>query len=53
MPVEIKELVIRTVISTEAQQAVVPGKVSELDREEIVDEAVRKVLRTIRKRGER
>lgn len=55
MPVEIKELVIRTVISAEAvnQPTTHGSKVDALDREEIVNEAVRKALRAIKKGGER
>ena len=52
MPVEIKELIVRTTVATDATPSVAPESSSTLrssDHESIVRESVRQVLRSYRK----
>jgi hypothetical protein len=52
MPVEIRELVIRAAV--DAQDSDAPqGRLSAEEREEIVEECVRQVLRILKKKAER
>ena len=55
MPVEIKELVIRAVAAADAQEAegAPQGRLSAEEREAIVEECVRQVLRILKKKAER
>ena len=57
MPVEIKELIVRTTVATDATPSVAPGKASSTlrssDHESIVRESVRQVLRILQEKRER
>ena len=55
MPVEIRELVIRAVATVEGEgsEALPQGQIAPEQREEIVEECVRQVLRILKKKAER
>jgi hypothetical protein len=55
MPVEIRELVIRAVTTPEAQDSEQPAQaqLSDEEREAIIQECVRQVLRILQKKKER
>ena len=56
MPLEIRELVIRTQVTTQATAATshpAEEPMSKWDRQQMVKECVREVLRTLRRRNEK
>ena len=54
MPVEIRELVIRAVTTSDSEtETILPTQGSQTDREEIVQECVKQVLRILKKEKER
>ena len=54
MPVEIRELVIRAVTTSDSEsETILPEQSSQNDREEIVQECVKQVLRILKKEKER